>query len=257
MGLYKCTERCPTVPRLSAGCTLETDPSDYCCKVTVCRQTTTSAPGQPTPSPTKPPTFCVYKGVPYIQGQTWQDGCSTTCRCDSNIYNCFDRCPQYPNLPAGCTKTADPNDPCWLVPVCSTPRPTPYNPQYPTTTPNPNQPTTPYNPYVTPLPKGEIVGYNPTTQNPYNPSPKPTFCVYKEQQYTNGQTWQDGCDYNCECIDQATGRYKCTERCPSFPVKPSCFMVPSQTDNCCKVQYCPPQPHPPPQYHQRTPLPWA
>ncbi|XP_065928421.1 putative epidermal cell surface receptor [Magallana gigas] len=254
--------QCPTVPRLSAGCTLETDPSDYCCKVAVCCQTTTSAPGQPTPSPTKPPTFCVYKGVPYIQGQTWQDGCSTTCRCDdadNNIYNCFDRCPQYPNLPAGCTKTADPNDPCCLVPVCSTPRPTPYNPQYPTTTPNPNQPTTPYNPYVTPLPKGEIVGYNPTTQNPYNPSPKPTFCVHKEQQYTNGQTWQDGCDYNCECIDQATGRYKCTERCPSFPVKPSCFMVPSQTDNCCKVQYCPPQPypHPPPQYHQRTPLPWA
>ncbi|XP_078338507.1 uncharacterized protein LOC111134355 isoform X1 [Crassostrea virginica] len=252
MGQYKCTERCPTVPRLSAGCTLETDPSDYCCKVAVCRQTTTPAPGQPTPPPTKPPTFCVYKGVPYTQGQTWQDGCSTTCRCDdadNNLYNCFDRCPQYPDLPAGCTKTADPNDPCCLVPVCSTPKPTPYNPMYPTTTPAPNQPTTPYNPYVTPLPKGEIVGYNPTTQNPYNPSPKPTFCVYKGKQYTNGQTWQDGCDYNCECIDQATGRYKCTERCPSFPVQPSCFMVPSQTDNCCRVQYCPP-PTPP-----TTPVP--
>lgn len=84
------------------------------------------------------------------------------------------RCPQYPDLPAGCTKTADLNDPCCLVPVCSTPKPTPYNPMYPTTTPAPNQPTTPYNPYVTPLPKGEIVGYNPTTQNPYNPSPKPS-----------------------------------------------------------------------------------
>lgn len=38
--------------------------------------------------------FCVYKGVAYTQGQTWQDGCSTTCRCDdadNNIYNCFDR----------------------------------------------------------------------------------------------------------------------------------------------------------------------
>lgn len=154
--------RCPTVPRLSAGCTLETDPSDYCCKVAVCRQITTPAPGQPTPPPTKPPSkwpsislskgsqisfqhphpsnhslndrvstvksftklspsfitisinvytpayhgllydnvccvlvaFCVYKGVAYTQGQTWQDGCSTTCRCDdadNNIYNCFDR----------------------------------------------------------------------------------------------------------------------------------------------------------------------
>lgn len=131
-----CFYRCPTVPRLSAGCTLETDPSDYCCKVAVCRQTTTPAPGQPTPPPTKPPSmticfstcalssakndniysllnwkfwpsefslsishhhfvaFCVYKGVPYTQGQTWQDGCSTTCRCDdadNNLYNCFDR----------------------------------------------------------------------------------------------------------------------------------------------------------------------
>ena len=38
-------------------------------------------------------------------------------------------------------------------------------------------------------------------------------------------------------------------RCPSFPVQPSCFMVPSQTDNCCRVQYCPP-PTPP-----TTPVP--
>lgn len=31
-----------------------------------------------------------------------------------------------------------------------------------------------------------------------------------------------------------------TYRCPTFPVQSNCFMVPSQTDDCCRVQYCPP-----------------
>lgn len=38
--------------------------------------------------------FCVYKGVTYSQGQTWDDGCQKKCRCDDadmNIYTCFDR----------------------------------------------------------------------------------------------------------------------------------------------------------------------
>lgn len=30
--------------------------------------------------------------------------------------------------------------------------------------------------------------------------------------YQQGQKWQDGCDYLCECVDSMTGRYMCTER---------------------------------------------
>lgn len=37
-------------------------------------------------------------------------------------------------------------------------------------------------------------------------------CIYKGQIYTQGQTWQDGCDYNCECIDASKGVYRCTDR---------------------------------------------
>ena len=37
-------------------------------------------------------------------------------------------------------------------------------------------------------------------------------CLYKGQVYQQGQTWQDGCDYECECTDANRGMYKCTER---------------------------------------------
>ena len=38
-----------------------------------------------------------------------------------------------------------------------------------------------------------------------------TGCVKNNVRYNPGDTWQDGCQYDCECLD-TTGRYKCTER---------------------------------------------
>lgn len=38
--------------------------------------------------------YCEYKGVQYNQGQTWQDGCDYTCRCDNvekGLYTCNQR----------------------------------------------------------------------------------------------------------------------------------------------------------------------
>ena len=37
-------------------------------------------------------------------------------------------------------------------------------------------------------------------------------CVYKGTTYQQGQKWQDGCNYNCECTDGMTGHYTCTAR---------------------------------------------
>jgi hypothetical protein len=37
-------------------------------------------------------------------------------------------------------------------------------------------------------------------------------CVYGGNVYTQGQTWDDGCTYTCECLDASTGRYRCTEK---------------------------------------------
>lgn len=38
------------------------------------------------------------------------------------------------------------------------------------------------------------------------------MCDYKGMQYATGQKWQDGCQYDCECIDGSTGQYRCTEK---------------------------------------------
>lgn len=34
-------------------------------------------------------------------------------------------------------------------------------------------------------------------------------CVYKDKLYNQGETWDDGCDYTCECLDATTGYYEC------------------------------------------------
>lgn len=38
------------------------------------------------------------------------------------------------------------------------------------------------------------------------------MCVYKGKAYTQGQTWDDGCQFRCTCVDQNRGQYRCTER---------------------------------------------
>lgn len=37
-------------------------------------------------------------------------------------------------------------------------------------------------------------------------------CHYKGATYQEGETWTDGCDYECECIDGQTGRYTCSNK---------------------------------------------
>lgn len=38
------------------------------------------------------------------------------------------------------------------------------------------------------------------------------YCEYKGVQYNQGQTWDDGCDFTCECVDANIGQYKCLEK---------------------------------------------
>jgi hypothetical protein len=37
-------------------------------------------------------------------------------------------------------------------------------------------------------------------------------CVYKGTMYTQGQKWQDGCQFECVCDDAMSGHYHCTDR---------------------------------------------
>jgi hypothetical protein len=39
-----------------------------------------------------------------------------------------------------------------------------------------------------------------------------SVCVYKGKQYNQGQKWQDGCAYDCECVDGNMGQFQCTDK---------------------------------------------
>ena len=38
------------------------------------------------------------------------------------------------------------------------------------------------------------------------------YCLYNGQQYTQGQTWDDDCEFTCVCDDASRGHYQCIER---------------------------------------------
>ncbi|XP_060567789.1 mucin-2-like isoform X2 [Ruditapes philippinarum] len=249
-GKYECTERCAAFPLVPPECKLQRDPNDVCCFVPVCDYNQTSptlpapvSPGVSTQLPPLPQSFCVYKGVPYSQGQTWDDGCQKKCRCDdadNNIYTCFDRCKSYNNLGTGCTMVIDPTDACCQVPRCTyIPTPAPQ----PGTTVNP--PTVCPYPMPTAVP-GVISG---------GPQPDPVtgvlpsnvgYCEYKGTQYRQGQSWDDGCSFVCSCIDSSSGQYQCTEKCPRYVGLPSyCTMAQDPNNKCCTKPACNVCPHTP------------
>ena len=65
-------------------------------------------------------------------------------------------------------------------------------------------------------------------------------CVYNGKSYTQGQRWQDGCQYDCVCVDAMSGNFKCTDRCPRYPNLPAtCHLVYDPTNPCCKKPECP------------------
>ena len=135
----------------------------------------------------------------------------------------------YPNVPAGCTLTTDPSDPCCRVPVCTpTPAPSPGA----TVGPSPKVSGPTIAPGINPtLAPGQTHAPTPTPSLPtlrpviigqgVTPTPMPgvstaspplPVCVYYGRKYSQGQKWRDGCQYDCECIDAHTGQYRCSER---------------------------------------------
>ncbi|XP_046585152.1 uncharacterized protein LOC124292144 [Haliotis rubra] len=244
-GKYKCTERCAKYPFIPPQCSLRRDTdNDFCCYKMVCdfAKPTVNPYQTPTPGPNQTPapviSFCMYKGVPYRQGEEWTEGCLQRCRCDDasrDYYTCSNRCPSYDIPPSStCTQEVDPSDACCRVPHCvQTPTPSPnVGPS-----PNPNVKPTP-NPYPQPtiIPHGTIGGENANK----NPLTNQGFCIYKGKVYKQGDRWQDGCDYNCECVDDKSGKYTCTERCNKIASIPAfCNVIQDPYDTCCKKPDCP------------------
>ena len=70
-----------------------------------------------------PAGVCLYQGKSYEQGETWHDGCEKTCVCDdaeSGYIRCEDRCPDFLNLPRGCSLVKVPGQCCRSL-SCDTP----------------------------------------------------------------------------------------------------------------------------------------
>ncbi|KAH3775135.1 hypothetical protein DPMN_176532, partial [Dreissena polymorpha] len=198
-GQYRCNERCTVYTNIPPQCTLQPDPADSCCKKINCdfnMVVTTFAPIFAQTTPVAGGAFCKYQGYYHRQGEVWNDGCGLTCRCEdaaNHYYQCTDRCPKYDNVPATCSFVADPKDPqCCRVPQCQNAGGTVGTSGF----------------------SGSFIGYGrpqnilPSQLNNTGYSNK---CLYKGQIYDQGQTWQDGCDFECECVDASRGMYRCSE----------------------------------------------
>nr|KAG5702882.1 hypothetical protein BaRGS_019101 [Batillaria attramentaria] len=221
-GFYRCSDRCLRYPQAIASfCSMARDPMDPCCMVPDCYAT-------PAPGSTVSPEFCVYKGIPYSHGQTWNDGCDLTCRCEDVVtgqVNCDDRCPVYSQIPPSCQLITDPNDPCCQVAVCEPTRPGFSNTSV----------------ILTGL-VGNISGHS-LPPNNRGPLTRTNECIYHGRSYQQGDVWDDGCSFTCQCVDSQSGQYLCNEKCPRIPsLPPTCQMIPDPSSQCCLQPYCEPWP---------------
>ncbi|PVD29404.1 hypothetical protein C0Q70_08655 [Pomacea canaliculata] len=220
-GFWRCADMCLKYPPMNQYCQLIADPDSPCCKKPFCQipgvlgglvglgstpipVVTTMPSVSFTPTESPKPATCVYKGTQYAQGQQWFDGCDSKCVCydaSSNLYTCSQRCQHNVNAhlsarrcstyygidTSRCTMKPDPSDPaCCTIPVCT-----------PITATPPTGPTP-----VPSVPGGSFVVTN---------VPGIGYCDYKGTRYSQGQVWQDGCDYKCDCVDASEGQYQCNE----------------------------------------------
>ena len=47
-------------------------------------------------------------------------------------------------------------------------------------------------------------------------------CVYKGTLVYQGQKFDDGCDYTCECLDNVTGKYRCNKKYVTIDLLGTC-----------------------------------
>ncbi|XP_035826806.1 uncharacterized protein LOC101848762 [Aplysia californica] len=234
-GNYRCTDICPNLSNLPPQCVLIPDPNNACCQTYKCDFTKTTQAPVPinqggTAAPPPGTSTCVYNGRYYRQGEEWTDGCALRCRCEdamNNVHQCTNRCPDYNNVPISCTRVPDPKDPqCCKIPDCGA-----------VTGTSGGGTTTGLSPVGF---SGTITGYGkPPDRNSITGFRN--GCLFKGVVYNQGDTWEDGCDYDCECTDASAGKYVCNERCQRFGSVPSgCSLGPDPNDRCCQQVSCVP-----------------
>ncbi|XP_035828904.1 uncharacterized protein LOC101847773 [Aplysia californica] len=224
--VYKCTSMCPSYPDLPPYCTYVYDSMNPCCKKPQCNVPAppTQYPGQTTLIPPTPD-YCMDKGVSHMEGDSWDEGCSSVLTCEdaaSNAISKRDKCAKTQPPQPGCRLETDPRSPCCQILTCEEP--------------NTNDPLK----VVQGVP-GKVTGSSKPPQSSNPLVPRTLGCFMKRRVYRQGESWDDGCSYRCTCEDEVTGDYSCDERCPPLPDLPStCSLVVDPRDSCCQVASCTP-----------------
>ncbi|GFS00186.1 collagen alpha-4(VI) chain [Elysia marginata] len=267
---YSCVSRCPVYAELPSFCTLVAGwsrSSSACCRLPRCtignEVVTDAVPigtvtvtggnsGSSAPTTGEGKKVCQYGSATYQPGAAWFDGCAKTCSCseDGGYYTCVSRCPDFSTLsPASnCSFVSLPGRCCPAV-QCEnsvlgryspTPEITAVPPKGQTATPIPgSSPAPPRQVWVVPSPKPSLPGGGyPVPSKITDFAGFKDKCVYKNQLYNPGETWQDGCDLTCECLDAVTGYFSCVSKCPQYDASllpNGCSLVQA---GCCMVPEC-------------------
>ncbi|GFS00172.1 collagen alpha-6(VI) chain [Elysia marginata] len=120
-GSYRCYNRCPVYLDLPTECTLIAVPGE-CCLKPVCdfHQTISTTQGSGKGVNSQGIDMCVYAGLQYFTGQSWEIGCDLRCTCTnakSGTYVCQSYCPTYTTVPPSCRLVRKPGE-CCETPVC-------------------------------------------------------------------------------------------------------------------------------------------
>ncbi|KAI5706021.1 hypothetical protein M8J75_004117 [Diaphorina citri] len=186
-------------------------------------EATTTTPFLPTISSTPSTTvalpaeeICVHGDEKYSVGQTFSKGCLDTCLCGKGgLISCEPKC-KAPYVQAGSNKDetcmerpAPESDSCCVTLVC------------------------------TAAVKEEVTS---TTAAAVSSSEAPKSeikdgCLYKNEHYKTGETFNDACEAVCYC--EEAGHISCKPRCPpKNQTSDRCVAVPDPKDSCCMVVLC-------------------
>jgi len=70
-------------------------------------------------------------------------------------------------------------------------------------------------------------------------SQTPGMCLYHGMEYKQADRWNDGCDYECSCMDAATNRVVCTEKCTTWAMTSQltgCKLVKEDNECCMRLE---------------------
>ena len=128
-GSYVCQSKCAYYYSLPSNCKLVKRPGE-CCEKPLCEFETqigyltgSGFTNRQNVISSIEINMCIYKGQMYQQGEAWYDGCDKLCTCDNatlGYVSCEDRCPDFLNLPAGCSLVRVSGQCCRLV-YCDSP----------------------------------------------------------------------------------------------------------------------------------------